>query len=449
MMHRLRHIFGRVSASLSIQKILFNVSWKLADTAVRMVVGLVVGVWQARYLGPEQYGLLSYAGAFVALFSALGSMGLDAIVVRDMVKKPEATSNLLGTAFVLRVLGSGLALALSVTSVIFVRPNDPEVMVYVLISAGCLVFQSVEAIDLYFQAHVVSKYTVWAKGIAFGISTLLRVVFILTNQGTMAFALVALVDAFFCAVFMIFFYRRGGGVLSRWYASLSCSLGLLRESWPLLFGTVASLINTRIGQVLIGSLLDDRAVGNYSAAARISELWLVLPGVIGASVYPSIVEAKKRGEAVYRKRLYQVFWAMAAFSIPVAALVSVSSGLIASTLYGERFSDTAPILAIHIWSGVPYFLTFVFAQVFMIEGITSLVVVSSLVGPLASFVLCYLLIPPLGVFGAAWAMLATSIVVALWGTLLLTVRTGIPFQTLQWGRYRRRATDSLAGDDSQ
>ena len=57
-----------------------NTSWLFAEKILRMVVGLFVGVWVARYLGPERYGLFSYAQSFVGLFTAIATLGLNGIV---------------------------------------------------------------------------------------------------------------------------------------------------------------------------------------------------------------------------------------------------------------------------------------------------------------------------------------------------------------------------------
>ena len=63
-----------------------NTSWLFAEKILRMFVGLFVGIWVARYLGPEQFGLFSYAQSFVGLFTAMATLGLDGIVVRELVK---------------------------------------------------------------------------------------------------------------------------------------------------------------------------------------------------------------------------------------------------------------------------------------------------------------------------------------------------------------------------
>ena len=98
-----------------------NTSWLFGEKILRMVVGLFVGIWVARYLGPEQFGLFSYAQSFVGLFTAIATLGLDGIVVRELVKDESRRDELMGTAFWLKILGAlgvliVLAIAVNFTS---------------------------------------------------------------------------------------------------------------------------------------------------------------------------------------------------------------------------------------------------------------------------------------------------------------------------------------------
>jgi len=85
-----------------------NTSWLMGHRALSMVVALFVGVYVARYLGPDRFGLLSYSMSFVGLFMALSTLGLDGIMVRELVKTPERRDELLGTAFWLKAGGATL-----------------------------------------------------------------------------------------------------------------------------------------------------------------------------------------------------------------------------------------------------------------------------------------------------------------------------------------------------
>ena len=77
-----------------------------AEKILRMIVGLFVGVWVARYLGPANFGLFSYVQSFVGLFSVIATLGLDDIVVRELVKDNSRSNELLGTAFGLKIIAS-------------------------------------------------------------------------------------------------------------------------------------------------------------------------------------------------------------------------------------------------------------------------------------------------------------------------------------------------------
>lgn len=81
------HNVSRFTLHPGFRRYFVNTSWLFAEKILRMVVGLIVGVWVARYLGPERYGLLNYAMSFVGLFSAIATLGLDGIVVCDESKR--------------------------------------------------------------------------------------------------------------------------------------------------------------------------------------------------------------------------------------------------------------------------------------------------------------------------------------------------------------------------
>jgi len=93
--HQLTSPISHLTSHKGFKKYFFNTLWLFAEKILRMFVGLFVGIWVARYLGPEQRGLLSYAQSFVGLFSAIATLGLDGIVVRELVKDPSRRDELI------------------------------------------------------------------------------------------------------------------------------------------------------------------------------------------------------------------------------------------------------------------------------------------------------------------------------------------------------------------
>ena len=124
-----------------------NTSWLFAEKILRMFVGLFVGIWVARYLGPEQFGLFSYAQSFVGLFTAIATLGLDGIVIRELVKDESRRDELIGTAFWLKLIGAfGVLLVLAVA--VNFTSNDSYTNTLVFIIASATVFQAFNVVDM-------------------------------------------------------------------------------------------------------------------------------------------------------------------------------------------------------------------------------------------------------------------------------------------------------------
>lgn len=416
---------AKVEHRPKLQKALTNTGWLFGDKILRMGVGLLVGVWVARYLGPEQFGLMNYAMAIVALVGAVASLGLNRIVVRDLVKEPDRTNITLGTAFLLQLIGGLIAFVLAIAAISVLRPNDYLVKAMVAILGFALVFKSADVVKYWFESQVKSKYTVWAENGAFLVLAATKVCLILLQASLLAFVWTALAEAVLVGVLLLLIYAKKVGKLTRWRANLSRARSLLMESWPLILVSVASMINMRMDQVMLGAMTNDAVVGNYSAAVRISEVWLMIPGILGASIYPSIIAAKESSEALYRGRILRTSYYMARFVLPAAFLISIASSQITYLLYGKAYEAAGGHLAILIWSGVPYLIFFVFNQMYYIERLVRISFYVAVFAVLSNIYLNMALIPDFGGTGAAVATLMTAVGSSLLSLFILNSKTGI------------------------
>jgi O-antigen/teichoic acid export membrane protein len=416
---------ARIEHRPNLQIALTNTGWLLGDKILRMGVGLLVGVWVARYLGPEQFGLMNYAMAIVALIGAVSGLGLNGIVVRDLVQKPDEADLTLGTAFLLQLIGGFLAFSLAVVAISVMRPTDNLARAMVAILGFALVFKATEVVKYWFESQVKSKYTVWVENGTFLVLAAIRAGLILIHASLLAFVWAALVETVLAGIFLLLVYTRKAGRLSRWRASLARAKSLLMESWPLILGSMASMINMRMDQVLLGSMVNDTVVGNYSAAVRLAEMWLIVPSIIGSSIYPAIIAAKGKSEEIYRKRILQITKLMAAGVFPVAVIISLLSDQIVNLIYGQQFASAGNYLAIYIWTGVPYLVFFVLNQMFYIEGLLKVGFVVSIFAVTSNVLLNFILIPLYGGIGAAISTLITAVGSTLLSLYILNSKTGI------------------------
>ena len=192
-----------------------NTSWLLMERIVRMIVALFVGVYIARYLGPERFGLLSYVNSFVGLFIALATFGIDSIVIRELVKRPGSRSVILGTAFGLKICGT-IFMWFGILATVPFTENDNQTNVFISIIAFAILFQAFNVIDFNYQAEVKSKYVVQVQFIQLFITSIVKLFLIYIKAPLLWFVGVYCFDAFFLAVGLIVMYLLNSGNILLW-----------------------------------------------------------------------------------------------------------------------------------------------------------------------------------------------------------------------------------------
>ncbi|AVO55232.1 flippase [Ectopseudomonas mendocina] len=417
----------RLKRNSSLRKIIDNIGWLFFDKILRMGIGLFVGAWVARYLGPDQFGLVSYAMAIVAMCGSIAGLGLYGIIVRDLVQRPADTYTTLGTAFVLQSLGGLLAFILTVVVISIVRPADDQIRLIVAVLGFAIIFKSADVVKYWFESQVKSKYSVLVENGIFLVMAAARIYLILVQASLMSFVWITLIEAVLVAGGLLLIYKRNSGPIIDWRFNFLRAKALLLESWPLILSAVASMINMRMDQAMLGSMVSSHVVGNYSAAVRLAEVWLMIPSVIGASVYPAIIEAKGISEQLYRYRLLLITGVMAALVVPVATVISIFSDEIILLVFGGQYSSAGSYLSLYIWTGVPYLIFFVVNQMFYIEGLLKIAFAVSVFSLFSNILLNSLLIPLFGGEGAALATLITTICSTLLSLFILNVKVGIFF----------------------
>lgn len=391
----------KIKSSIGLQEIILNTAWLFGDKILRMGVGVIVGIWVARYLGPDMFGLLNYANAFVALFGVLATFGLNSIVVRDLVKDKDNTNVTLGTAFVLQLCGGLLAYTLAALAIYFARPDDGLAGIVVMILGFSLVFRCIDTVRYWFESQVQSKYIVWTENGIFLFMALTQGVLVLVQAPFLAFVWVNLANVLLVSAGLIFVYTWRVGRLTSWVIDFQYAKALLKECWPLLLSGIAIMIYMRIDQIMLGQMLGNDAVGIYSVAIRMSEVWYFIPVAIVASVFPSIVNAKEKSKTLYKDRLQKLYDLMVLMGLSVAIPMTFVSDYLIFLLFGEEYSAAGIVLAIHIWAGIFVSLSVVNTKWLILDGFQKNIFYMALLGAVVNIVANWMLIPIFGIKGAA------------------------------------------------
>ena len=387
----------------SLQSVISNTGWLFADHIVRMGVGLLIGVWIARYLGPEQFGSLSYALAFVALFSPLAALGLDDIAVRDLVREPASKDQLLGTAFLLKLIGGAVSFLAAVAVIIVLRPDDRLSLWLVAIIASGGVFQAFTAIEFWFNSQVQAKYTIFSKNAAFLLCALGKIALIMAGASVIALAWVSLLETILGAAGLVVAYHAKGHRLGNWFVRSKAAAALLKDSWPLLFSCIVIVIYLRIDQVMLGEMAGSEAVGVYTVAVRLAEVWFFFSSAIYWSVLPGLVGAKAAGEDLFYDRLQKYYNLMAFSAYVVAIPVMLGANWLVLTLFGAAYAEAGPILAVLIWANLFIYLDSARSAFFNIMNWNRIYFLTLALGAALNVLLNLFLIPRYGGMGAAVA----------------------------------------------
>ena len=404
----------RIAHRPNLVKIVDNIGWLFFGKVLRIIVGVLVVAWIARHLGPEQFGLLNFTIAFIGLFAAIAGLGLQGIVVRDIVRAPETTRLTLGTAAVLQLVGGLVAYLLILGAIAYLRPDDTLARTLAAILGATMLFKASEIAVYWFESQVQSKYTVWVQSSVFLVFAAINVALILKQAPLLAFVWAMLAEVALAALMVIAVMSRLGLNLATLMVTAKRAKTLLKDSWLLILSAIAVSVYMKIDQIMLGQMISEEAVGIYSAAVKISELWYFVPMAIVASVFPAILGAKKRSEELYLARLQRLYDFLSIMSLAVALPMTFLATPLLGLLFGDAYIGAGTALAVHIWASV--FVSFGVAsgRWLIAEGRQNLALQRTLLGASANVGLNFWLIP---LYGATGAAIATVVSFAIAGYL--------------------------------
>lgn len=388
-----------------------NVVWLSADKLIRLVVGVVVGAWVARYLGPEEYGLLSYALIFCSFFATISTLGFDGIIVRELSIDSIRANQILGTAFYLRLIIGSILFFISLFIIFLVESNSTLIVITSIIALG-IVFQAADVIDLWFQSQSQSKKTIFSRGVAYLIASTLKIVIVVKAFTLVYFALVSLLEVLISSTILFISYKKTVKKI-QWVFDKGAAVSLLKEAWPYALSSISILIYMRIDQVMIRELAGNSELGIYSAAVQLSSVFNSAPMILAIAVGPLVarlsISDKLRCKNLLSNLFGLIWWTM----LPLGVMFFIFSKDIISVVYGSAYSESSYVLGVHIFTNIPIGLGVIQSLWIVNSKRSSLSLIKTIVGAIFNIGLNYLLIPTYGALGAAYASLIAQSISAV------------------------------------
>lgn len=329
-------------------RIVKNAGWLIAGRVAQTAINFVISILTARYLGSSNYGLINYATAYIAFFTAFCTLGINSILVKEFVDKPENAGLTIGTTLVLRAVSSFLSAVTIIIIVCFADAGEPTTIAVVALSSVGVIFHIFETFNFWFQAQLKSKITALVTLFAYVITALYKVILLVLGKSVIWFAFATSVDYICIAVFLFVAYKRNNGPQLRF--SWKHGKNILSRSYHFILSGLMVAIYGYTDKIMLKHMLGESEVGLYSIAISICTMWCFILAAIIDSVYPSIMEANNNNdESLFKQRNKQLYAIVFYISIFVSIMFQIFAPLAIKILYGDEYVGSINPLRIITW----------------------------------------------------------------------------------------------------
>ena len=401
----------KIITKLKTSLFLKNTIWNIGGKVMQMVISLVVGMLTARYLGPSNYGIIGYTASYVTLFSAICQLGFNSVAVKEILDHPEKQGEILGSTIFFRVLSSLLSSIGVALLVYFLDEGDPLIVKVAFLQSLSLVFQSFEMIHFWYQSRMETEVSVKVQTFAYLVMAGYKIAILAFGKDVIWFACSTAIEAAVVAVALMWSYRRSKG--QKMIASFSCGTEMLKYSYHFILSGMMVTIYSHMDKIMLEQMLNETAVGYYTAATKVAQMWSFVLTALINSARPLIITARKQSQNLYIKQNKRLYAAILWIGIAVAAVMTVGGKWFILLMYGKEYLPATSSLQISAWYTMFAMLGTARGIWIVCEDKAKYVKYYLGIGAVLNIILNYLLIPAFGPGGAAAATLITQIFTAV------------------------------------
>lgn len=381
--------------------VLIKASWYFAEKIIRLVGAFLVGAWVARHLGPSEYGALAYALAIVALLSFLGSLGIESVVVRDLVEGCRNQRGILSTYFFIRLLGSLFVPLFATGYLLLLHDANHHLLLLTLICSSSVVFGVFDTADCWLQANNEAKATSLIRLLSFIAGMLGRCLLLMTNASVEWFAGVISLESALVAYQYYRVLHINGLTPSLRFFSMDEFKHLVVAGKMMVLSGLANTVHSKIDVLVTGALLSDDIFGYYAVAVSMCGAWNMVGMSMVQAWAPRVTYARTSGRDSYIRELRRLLTAMLAISLVGSVALDILAPVIFETLLGPAYAGGSKIFSLLIWSSVPIYIGIATSQLIVNERAYYISMLRAMAGMAVTLVLMFPAIRHYGTQGAA------------------------------------------------
>ncbi len=392
---------------ITIKRVFKNASWIVFSKLIKAILTLIVTMIMARKLGPNNYGLINYAASLVSFIIPVMKLGIDSTLVHDIINHPHEEGKYVGTSIIANVISGLLCILGIIVFVLFANCGETETIIVCSLYSITLLFQAIEIVQYWFQAKLLSKYPSIAMLIAYIITSLVQILILLFGGNIYLFAISYSLEFLIISFMLLFLYKKDSP--QKLDYSFDTFKLIFNKSKYYIIASMMITIFAHTDKIMIKFMIGNENVGYYSAALTCASMFSFVFAAIIDSFRPVIFEKKKVSNKQFEKYITSLYSIIIVGSLTVSLLMTIFSSLIISIMYGSEYNASISALKIIVWYTTFSYLGSIRNIWIIIENKQNLLWKINLYGAILNIVLNLILIPIIGINGAAIASLLTQI----------------------------------------
>lgn len=328
-------------------RVLKNATWIIACKIVQSILSFIIGTLTVRYLGPTNYGVITYAASVISFLIPIMQLGLKNTLVKEFIRNPDKEGEVLGTALIISIISSFFSMAGAITFVSVANAGERETILVCALYSLVLLFQATEMTMYWFQAKLLSKYPSIATLIAYVVVAIYKVYLLVTGKSVVWFAFSYVLDFFLISIILLVIYKK----LSDQKLSINWNIGrqMLSRSKYYIIPSLMVVFYQHTDRIMLKIMVSDIETGLFSAAIACTGMTGFVFQAIIDSARTVILETKERTPELYERKVVQLYSIITAFALTQSVCMTILAEPIIYLLYGEAYLGAAPILQLAVW----------------------------------------------------------------------------------------------------
>ncbi len=382
----------------------------ISSNILKYAINIYVSVIIVKYLGANLFGVFSYVNSITGIISVFSSLGLQVIVVKEIVLKQKPIGDILGSSFFLSFLSGFIAAATQVIILIILNPTERLIIHIGIINALIFLFDTFKIFTYYYEAEVKSKIVAKINNATLIITTVLKLLAIYFNAGLYIVAIIYVLDYVISGILLLIVFSKNEIQLHEFKVKKDMCLFLLKKSLPLILSGLFIGLYMKIDQVIIKNILGNVESGVFALVVRLTEVWFFIPVIIQSTLFPNILKKQQTESSKSYIELFKLYKILIIFSLIVILFITITGSIIINNLFGSTFLGAKWPLLISIWSLLFVSIGVARNSFILSNNLNNLYLYSTIIGTIINVSLNLFLISKIGILGASVATFVSQLI---------------------------------------